>query len=180
MDSTELGEFLEWKQWPEACGGAPNRPGVYVFRMVQRIQRLKGMSDIVYIGSTTRGRRTLYDRLKDHLVVREPERNTAYYLERVRREVGALEISWKSFQTHREAMHTERTMLDRYVVDHIDFPPLNRQESGRKIRIAEQLFQQLSADEKVVVLDLVEKLKGQKVDGKPTPRGVADPSASFR
>src|SRR5260370_32446501 len=141
MDSTELADLVEWKRWdPGAFQGAPRKPGIYVFRLNQAINRLKGKSDIVYIGSTVKGRRTIQDRLKDHLGVRKVERNTAYYLERVQREVNTLEVSWKALETHDEAMDEERVLLVKYMADHIEFPPLNRQESVRKIRMVEELI----------------------------------------
>ncbi len=72
-------------------------------------------------------------------------------MHRVQQEVGPLEVSWKPFESHTDAKEHERTLLGRYEKDHIELPPLNRQEAGKKLRQTEEL------------LDAVTRGQGQKV-----------------
>jgi len=158
--STELTDLVEWRQWkPQVVQSAPRKSGIYLFRMAQPFPRLKGMSDIVYIGCTT-SQRTISDRLKDHLSVREIERNTAYYLERVQCEVNAIEVSWKTFEKPTGAKDAERNLLEKYVADHIELPPLNRQASGQQVRIVSELITRILPNKDFYLsYELVEKLK---------------------
>jgi hypothetical protein len=147
MDSTNFPDF-DWVQWNRRIlQDAPKKPGIYVFRLSgkQPVQRVKGQSDIVYVGCTTRGKGTIRRRLREHLTEKKIERNTAHYLQRVQKEVGKLEVSWKVLGTHRDAMDVERILLAEYEEDHIEFPPLNRQESGKTYRQAKELVESLPA-----------------------------------
>jgi hypothetical protein len=92
--------------------------------------RLKGESDLVYVGSASRIRQ----RLEQHLRPRDDERDVGYRLQRVQREVGPLEVSWRGCGSHRDAKFEEGTILRRYRDQHIELPPLNRQEGGNKVQ----------------------------------------------
>jgi len=137
MNSHELRNLGQWKTWTRnTVREAPLSPGIYVFRLAEAktIQRLKGASDILYIGCSTR----LRDRLKEHLKVMDVERNTAYRLQRVEQEIGRLEVSWESYDSADKAKDAERLLLAIYEADHIEFPPLNRLEPGRRWRMIEE------------------------------------------
>jgi len=78
--------------------------------------------------------------LKRHLKVMNVERNVAYRLQRVEQQIGHLEVSWKSYDTADRAKVAERLLLAKYEADHIEFPPLNRSESGKRSRMVEELL----------------------------------------
>ncbi len=63
-----------------------------------------------------------------------------------------MEIAWKSFSDHREASRWEVDLLERYAEDHIEFPPLNRQQAGELILQARRLLQKLPPDRQQLVL----------------------------
>jgi hypothetical protein len=137
MKSSELNNLREWKKWnQDIVWDAPLGPGIYVFRLAngKTIQRLKGDSDILYIGSSTK----LRNRFKGHLKVVSVERNTAYRLQRVEREIGHLGVSWESHDNADKAKDVERLLLTEYEADHIEFPPLNRIEPGKRWRVIEE------------------------------------------
>jgi hypothetical protein len=137
VNSTELTNLAEWKKWGRSVAlEAPLAPGIYVFRLAERktIPRMRGASDIVYIGRSVKIR----NRFKDHLRVIEVERDVAYRLQRVQQEIGRLEVSWESYDAPDKAKDAERLLLAQYETDHIEFPPLNRSESGRWRRMVEE------------------------------------------
>ena len=134
MNSTELVDYSTWLGWfRRAVRQVPQKPGVYIFRLIRgaTLARLKGNSDIIYIGSTKKGKRTLRDRLKDHLSPRGDRRDLGYRLKRVIKEVGSVEVACKVFDSHEGARACERQLLKRFEQDHIELPPLNRQETGK-------------------------------------------------
>src|ERR1700751_5068582 len=96
MNSDQILGIGNWYQCGEAVRNAPNSAGVYVFRLARAIQRLKGDSDVVYIGTTGKGERTIQTRLKEHLDVHEGGPMFA----RVANEVGPMEVAWISLPDH--------------------------------------------------------------------------------
>ncbi len=165
MDSTDLIDLANWTKWSaRILRDAPRKPGVYVFRLAEGHprQRLKAESDIIYIGCATK----IQDRLKSHLNVGTVERNTAFYLQRVQHEVGPLQVSWRTFETQDAAKNLERSLLAKYAEDHIEFPPLNHQESGKKMRIVEELLQSLIPGQKISLPQILEALEKMKSDSR--------------
>lgn len=142
MNTSELPDFSSWVPWSEAAVRlAPATPGVYAFGLAEahQLPRLKGGSDIVYIGSAKRGRTgagSVKRRLKQHLRPREGKIDIGYRIDRVLKEVGPLQVAWRRFDTDTDARWHEAELLERYEQDHIELPPLNRQESGKDVRQA--------------------------------------------
>jgi len=112
---------------------APASPGIYVLRMSMDLPRLKERSDILYIGSTRSGRATVRTRLQQHLRPRDDQRDIGCRIARVIAEVPGctIEFAFRAFSSHAEARFMEAELLKQYETDHIEFPPLNRQESGK-------------------------------------------------
>src|SRR5713226_9455197 len=109
MNSTELTNLGDWREWGRSMAlEAPLTSGIYVFRQAERktIPRMRGASDIIYIGRSAKIR----NRFRDHLRVMEVERNVAYRLRRVQREVGRLEVSWECYGTPEKAKDAERLL----------------------------------------------------------------------
>jgi len=155
MLSAELEGFSPWADWSLGTVQlAPTKPGVYVFRLPQTkaLSRLKGESDIIYIGATKKGSRTLRDRLRDHLRSRDDKKDLGCRLERVIKEVGPLQISWRQCETHTDAIELERKLLAEYTDGHIEFPPLNRQETGKKKSDALRMFNALRPEQQAEIM----------------------------
>lgn len=133
MNSYEDERFSQWEPWPSGIDRAPDRPGVYMFRLASGkvIGRLKGESDIVYIGTTTRGKGTVRKRLNSHRNAAYEERHAFY---RIVLEIGPLQVAWIEAPNHKEALLRESDLLARYAKDHIEFPPVNRSQSFKKLQ----------------------------------------------
>src|SRR5574337_705244 len=139
MNSSELTNLRQWTKWSHSTmWDAPAVSGIYVFRLPEgkTIHRLKGESDILYIGCSTK----LRNRFRDHSKAIGVERNIGYRLQRVERHLGALEVSWETYECAENAKDAERLLLARYEADHMEFPPLNRLEPGKRSRVIEELL----------------------------------------
>lgn len=93
MNSRDIEELTVWESWPDpALARAPNKPGLYVFRIAceATLPRVKGQSDIVYIGTNRRGKGTIRSRLNWHKCARSDETNR---LHRISKEHGSLEVA---------------------------------------------------------------------------------------
>src|SRR5713101_2973934 len=112
MKSTDLARFPDWNKWSsDAVRKAPDRPGVYAFRLVgNSFGRFKGESDLVYIGCTASDKGTISKRLKDHLPSRADGSNIAHRL-RDAQQMGKLEVAWKILKTPKEAIDEEARLL---------------------------------------------------------------------
>ncbi len=117
--------FSDFKPWTRtAASTAPQKPGVYAFRLVgSSIGRVLGQSDLVYIGCTENVP-SLRRRVQEHW--------GNVRLERIRRKVGPLEVAWRTCRTLKEAVDLESDLLGKYKHEHIELPPLNDQISGRE------------------------------------------------
>lgn len=147
MNSDLLRSFSTWVNWPLSEGEVRAGPAVYVFRMADSVHvcRLKGESDIIYIGCS---QKSLRQRLRDHLRCSSQVRNVGYRLKRVQHEIGPLQVAWKYVEKSDRALEDERRLLASYESDHLEFPPLNRQESGKRLNQFERMFAELSEDDK--------------------------------
>ncbi len=145
MTSAECPEFGRWITWgPRSAQGVPNKPGTYIFRLAGRnFGRLKEESDILYIGCAKN--QNLQQRAKQHLHCREDEKDIGYLIKRVEEEVGPVEFAWKE---NADPTAGERELLARYREDHIELPPLNSNQPGKKYTLAERRFAQLSPEER--------------------------------
>jgi hypothetical protein len=100
---------------------APKQYGIYIFRMARSkfFGRLKGESDILYIGSAE-SKHGLRGRLRQYL---HPG-PTQWTNKRIREMAKkyAMEIGWCLCE---EASNLELQLLHRYIDDHDELPPLN-------------------------------------------------------
>src|SRR5260370_8802621 len=97
VKSSDLEGFGCWEKWPAAIDRALDSPGVYVFRLsaAKCFPRIKGESDIVYIGTTEDGQGTVRKRLIAHRNACADER---FWLVRIQAEIGQLEVASKTFE----------------------------------------------------------------------------------
>ena len=146
MKSTEIRELSAWEVWPQpALVKAPQTPGVYIFRLSKFFGRMQGESDIVYIGLATKSVR---GRIGHH-------RYTAVGLiQKTFRDVGTLQVAWKSCPGRSDAMVMESRLLGRYAREHVEHPPCNRQQS---LRALQQYFEALGELTNVRVNDQLEE-----------------------
>jgi hypothetical protein len=136
MTSSDLSKFSNWQEWnPEAVRKAPNLPGVYAFRLAGKsFGRFNGSSDLVYIGCTESVDGTIQRRLSDHLPSRANVQSVARRLLNAQK-VGKIEVCWKALKTAEEASKNEAKLLRAYVRDHIELPPINRNEPDADTRL---------------------------------------------
>lgn len=121
MTSADIENLSSWEAWPDlALAKAPKTPGVYIFRLSKRFGRVQGESDLLYIGLA---RANLARTLAGHR-----HRGVGRVLELVRG-VGHLQVAWKSCAGRLDAERTESRLLAGYAREHIELPPLNRQQS---------------------------------------------------
>jgi hypothetical protein len=127
MGAAETQDFSSPTRWTDRVPKtAPTSPGVYMFLLGEgkTIHRLKGESDIIYVGSTARGGGGLKQRLRCH--------SKSSLLNLIKSEIGEIEISWKVVPTHERALFEEAEILWKYLQDHLELPPMNRQRSSLK------------------------------------------------
>jgi len=131
MDAREL-EQAGFRRWypliqngrvvEDTIEQIPNREGVYVIRLGKPIPRLKGESEILYIGAGK-----IQDRLYA-ICARfygvEYAHTAKDELYRVIQEVAP--DCWVSFTITDNHNQLEKDLLHRYSKDHIELPPLNR------------------------------------------------------
>jgi len=142
MKSSDLREFSGWHKWGrEAVQEAPDRPGVYVFRLAGKsFGRFRGESNVVYIGCSADG--TVRSRLRIHLSDRADALDIARRLRDPK--MGEFQVAWKILTTSQGAKDEEARLLRRYYLDHLELPPDNRSEPAKEIREAiEVLFEQI-------------------------------------
>src|SRR5216684_3735267 len=148
MKSTDLARFSAWHKWSsDAVRKAPDRPGVYAFRLVGNgFGRLKGESDLVYIGCAASKNGTVSSRLSDHLPSRADGSNVAHRL-RDAQKMGNLEVAWGILATPKEAIDEEARLLRKYYGNHLELPPINRCEPAKQTRkILESLTKFVQAE----------------------------------
>ena len=148
MDSSELSLLLkgisDWRPFTEyTIRQAPTQPGVYVIRMTggQRFGRLRGESDILYIGSTE-AKRGLRQRLRQYLHP-GPTQWTNKRVNQLAKKYE-MEVAWYPCD---EAGNLEHQLLRRYLEQHDELPPLNH-ASRKKLKKA--LLETIRVDDEVV------------------------------
>jgi hypothetical protein len=126
MDSRAVSQICKgiskWHPFnKETVKDAPVQHGIYIFRIAQskRFGRLKGESDILYIGST-KCNRGLRGRLEQYFTPAHSQ------LTNIRIHAMAkkydMEVAWYPYT---EAGNLEHQLLRRYIGDHDELPPLN-------------------------------------------------------
>jgi hypothetical protein len=126
MDSIQVSQICkgvsEWHLFnKETVKSASKQSGIYIFRMAQSkcFGRLKGKTDILYIGSTE-GKHGLRERLQQYLRP-GPTQWTNKRIHAMAKKYD-MEIAWCLCG---EASNLELQLLHRYIEDHDELPPLN-------------------------------------------------------
>lgn len=120
--------FTEWKNWKEFEPQFNGLNGVYAFRLKRPFLRLKGESQILYIGMCNQNpkrnkRPGLWHRLNNY---RQNNRGSSRRLKLLSEHVGGddqIEYAYVVCDNPRE---TENELLEDYFRQHLELPPLNR------------------------------------------------------
>ncbi len=129
MDSAQLTQFSNWRSLSDqGIKNAPSQQGTYVIRKAggKRFGRLRGESDIVYIGSTTRG---LRGRLRQYIHP-GPTQWTNWRIHELAKKYN-FEVAWYK---NNEPENLEHQLLRQYLNEHDELPPLesSRQKATKK------------------------------------------------
>lgn len=112
-------EFKKLFGQPDARGG---NGIVYVWHTALPVPRLRGTSNIVYIGQTIRN---LGDRYLEYVRKETSGGNWQRY-EHIVKNYGPIRVSYSICEDPKQ---TEATMLRKYFDEHLEFPPINRTSS---------------------------------------------------
>ena len=118
----ELG-FDIWRRWDSCINFIPDKTGVYVFRLNGEFCRLKGKTDILYIGSS---KSTLKKRLRFYNKP-GPSQPTSQRLHKLlnMKEYKDVEIGWCIYKED-EVRNIENILLEQFNKEHHELPPWNR------------------------------------------------------
>ncbi|HEO70545.1 MAG TPA: hypothetical protein ENN80_04730 [Candidatus Hydrogenedentes bacterium] len=125
--------FEHWRNWETFEDRFDGVNGVYAFRLKRAFGRLRGSSDILYIGKAeqdpARNKRPgIWHRLNNY---RQPNSGSSARLRQVEACFGGrskIEYAYRECENPAEA---ERALLDDYYARHMEMPPLNR-ASGKR------------------------------------------------
>jgi hypothetical protein len=113
-----------WTRWPDFNTAlAPSSIGVYVLRLMagSKISRVRGASEIVYVGSGK-----IRNRLRAHYNPNWESFKDAGWLISLVANGAPLKINWRELPDE-EARLVEGEILQDYLIDHLELPPANRQ-----------------------------------------------------
>jgi hypothetical protein len=145
MRATDIEGLSPWELWPRpALERAPETSGVYVFKLSRCFGRMRGESDIVYVGLAEK---SIKGRLGSH---RYTEIGLSTNLVE---DFGTLQVAWKPCGSDSEARFMESTILGRHRRDHVELPPFNRQQP---FKVLQQYFEALGQLGNVPVSDGLE------------------------
>jgi hypothetical protein len=99
------------------------------------------------------------------------ERNVAYRLQRVGQEIGPLEASWESYNTPARAKVAEHLLLAKCEADHVEFPPLNRLESGKTQRMVEEWLK-LAPGQSQNLLEILARIRSGEIEPNRSAAGA--------
>ena len=102
--------------------GIPKQPGVYRIVTSEPFGRLRGQSNIIYIGCSSAGEQGLWLEIGNLL---NPHRQHFYTLKTIRE--SELQLEYEYINTlAEEASEIEYHLLERYEREHLEMPPANR------------------------------------------------------
>lgn len=124
---------------------ALNSSGIYCLVLNNKFDRLKGKTDILYIGqSGGRNGRTIFERLRDYVRAYESAPQDKRIFESIlkikttKKRIGSLLhlkvfdrkvfIFTKKVSNKEDCFKTESELLSRFFEDHIELPPFNRRK----------------------------------------------------
>jgi hypothetical protein len=119
-------EYLRWSARRSLSksdlSGIPQQSGVYRIVTKEPFGRLRGQSNIIYIGCSFRGIHGLWLEIGNLL---NPQRQHFYTLKPIRESGLQLEYEYVTTPCE-EAEDVEYHLLDQYEQEHLELPPANR------------------------------------------------------
>ena len=118
--------FKLWKNWEDFEPRIDGINGVYAFRVQEQFGRLKGKSNILYIGKVEQNpkrKKGIWYRLRNY---RQNNKGASKRLKKIENAFGgksSIEYAYEICDNPRE---TEKALLKSYYEIHLEFPPLNR------------------------------------------------------
>ena len=158
MRSHDIPGFTNWEKWSQRTpSNAPRAKGIYVFRLAdgRPFGRLRGQSDVIYVGATREGKQTVQGRLKQHATPRGDEKDTGILLARAVQAGYALEISWKTCESDFLAQLEEGMLLDQYERDHLELPPLNGSRPLKGLSRASNTLKSMPQEQRASILSSI-------------------------
>lgn len=117
MDSAS---FKKWHPFnTKTLSKIPDKKGVYLLKQPKKFGRLNGISDILYIGKSTSG-------LKSRLSFYFKPGLTQYTSQRINKFLKQHKGIQIFFTTNSSPRELEKKLIQRYIKDHKELPPLNR------------------------------------------------------
>ena len=113
--------FTKWVPFDNALEYADEKVGVYEIRMKygKKFGRVRGESDIVYIGSTTKSFKSRFRGYMKPGRSQKTNQHVKWFSTKYELEVAFLPIEKPKFY--------ESLLIDAYIADHDELPPLNHQ-----------------------------------------------------
>ena len=114
--------FENWHPFESSLKYATKENGVYCIRLQKAICRVKGKSDIAYIGSATHEFKTRFRGYMKPGPTQRTNKRVKGFSEKYKLEV--------SFLVTNKPKYYEGLLLEAYLADHDELPPLNRSGIG--------------------------------------------------
>ena len=116
----ELSAWFEFSD--DAISDVPKECGGYKIRSKKMVNRVKGTSDIVYIGINKKQRIDgLHGRIKRHI---KGHSSASKYLNNLNKELG-LQFAYIKIESRNARLNWEREQLIAYLEKHLELPPAN-------------------------------------------------------
>lgn len=122
--------FKTWKDWKELEPQFDGKNGAYAFRLKKPFPRLKGESQVVYIGMCNQNpkrnkRPGLWHRLNNY---RQNLMGGSMRLRLLAGHVGGADQIEYAYEFCDNPREMEKALLEDYFERHLELPPLNRAE----------------------------------------------------
>ena len=117
--------FSRWVPFDDILDYADEKAGVYEIRMKdgRKFGRVRGESDIVYIGSTTKSFKSRFSGYMKPNRTQKTNKHVKWFSTKYEIEVAFLPIEKPRFY--------ESLLIDTYIADHDELPPLNHQSINK-------------------------------------------------
>jgi len=120
--------FKEWKNWQEFEPRVDGINGVYAFSLEGDFGRLRGKSNILYIGKVHQNpernkRPGIWHRLMNY---RQNNAGASKRLKDIESSFNGKSSIGYAYEICENPRETEKLLLESYYEKHLEFPPLNR------------------------------------------------------
>lgn len=118
----QYGKWSERKFSSKVIREIPNKNGIYIIRATKAFCRVRGQSDIIYIGINKKQRKDgLQGRIRQHI---NQKSSAGKYLDELS-EKFYLKIAYKTENHEKRRCRWESEQLKKYLRSHLELPPAN-------------------------------------------------------